>query len=82
MTGYYSEVARGINVTSGAKIEDNRLYYFESYEAIFHWMMLSQLCSGAFGVLMMVAWFAWNIWLGSPKKNDTNSNDFEPSNIT
>lgn len=68
-TGYYTEIANGINASDGKEITDARLHYFSGYDAKFHWMMLIQLCSSIAGIVLIASWFAWNIL--TPKRKTT-----------
>lgn len=61
-TGYYTEIASGVNSTTGKGITDASAYYFTSYDAPFYWMMAVQLYSSVLGILLLAGWFAWNIF--------------------
>ena len=60
-TGYFTEIANGINSSTGGKITSARSYYFDGYDTKFHWMMLFQLCTSIAGIVLLASWFAWNI---------------------
>lgn len=61
-TGYYTEIASGLNSTTGKDITDASAYYFASYDAPFFWMMAVQFYSSVLGILLLAGWFAWNIF--------------------
>lgn len=60
-TGYFTEIANGINSSTGYKITDAPFHYFDDYDTKFHWMMLFQLCASIVGIVLLAGWFAWNI---------------------
>lgn len=60
-TGYYTEIASGVNSTTGRAITDASTYYFASYDAPFYWMMSVQFYSSILGILLLSGWFTWNI---------------------
>jgi hypothetical protein len=60
-TGYYTEIASGVDSSTGSKITDASAYYFASYDTSFHWMMFTQLISSILGIVLLAGWFAWNI---------------------
>lgn len=61
-TGYYIEIANGVNASTGTKIDDARAYFFSDYNVPFHWMMALQLYSSVLGIISLSGWFAWNIF--------------------
>lgn len=60
-TGYYTEIANGINTDDGKPIGDARLHYFNGYDTKFHWMMMVQFCASIAGITLIASWFSWNI---------------------
>lgn len=60
-TGYYTEIANGVNASNNEKITDARLYFFDNYDTKFHYMMLVQLLASITGIASIAGWFAWNI---------------------
>lgn len=61
-TGYYLEVANGMNALENSKITNAKAHFFVDYEAKFHWMMLTQLCTSIAGIVLMAGWFSLNVF--------------------
>jgi hypothetical protein len=66
-TGYLTEVAQGKSA-AGKEILDAHAHYFSEYRKPFDFMMTLQFYASVLGIILIAAWFTWNVFANARRK--------------